>query len=279
MQAGAELGQQGQGQRGVVLQLAQVGLVGETEQLAGHHGLGGGHVVRGVHEHHRLGEGVAFVGHFENLLLAFRGQPVDLHAAGNQVVEGVRRLALAEHVGALVEVDQVAAGEQFLELDGRKRFEQVVALQQLLVDALEFHAGKARDDEGTGHCSGPGADHLDARQAPGGWVLPSVRRAELLQRVSQGLQTAVVLAAFSPSRRCVICKPSGHCAGSAKDNTETQGIHHGWWRSTDVRIEVCKTPPKRRGFLLPAKNRVAQTTPSSSERSSSALACWRCASR
>ena len=36
-----------------------------------------------------------------------------------------------------LEVNFEGEREQFLELDGRKRFEQVVALQQLLVDALE----------------------------------------------------------------------------------------------------------------------------------------------
>ena len=78
--------------------------------------------------------------HLEDLFLAIRGQAVDFHAAGNDEVEGLRLLALDEQRVAFLQVEQLAGLQQFVELFFTERFEQVVAAQDLLVNAMWPHA-------------------------------------------------------------------------------------------------------------------------------------------
>ncbi|MNN23266.1 hypothetical protein D3C81_1366580 [compost metagenome] len=124
VEADAQFGHQCLCQRRLVLQQVQIGLVGQAEELGRRHCLGGGDVVGGVHECHGFCEGVAVADHFEDFFLSLGGKPVDLYAAGNHEIERVGRLALAEHVVALVEVEQIAVGEQVPQMVGAHGFEE-----------------------------------------------------------------------------------------------------------------------------------------------------------
>ncbi|MNP30107.1 hypothetical protein D3C76_1231660 [compost metagenome] len=109
---------------------------------------GRGHIVRGVHQHHRFGKGLPRADDFEDLLLAVRGQTVDFHRAGDHEVERLGRLTLAEQRLALVDAQQLAVAHQFVELLVVQRLEQVVAAQDLVVDAVKHHGDSSSSGKG-----------------------------------------------------------------------------------------------------------------------------------
>ncbi len=139
VQAHAELAEQGEGQPAVALQQTHVRGVGQPVHLGRADGFGGRDVVGGVHQHHGFSESLALADHLEDLFLAIRGQPVDFHRAGNHEVKRLRRLSLAKQRIAPVDVQQLAVAHQFVELFFVQRLEQVMAAQNLVMDAVEHH--------------------------------------------------------------------------------------------------------------------------------------------
>ncbi|MNF85743.1 hypothetical protein D3C84_681500 [compost metagenome] len=139
MQAHAEFAEQGEGQAAVALQQAHVGAVAQAIELRGAHGLSRGHIVGGVHQHHRLGEGLSRADDFEHFLLPVRGQAVDLHRTGNHKVKRIGGLALAKQRLALVDAQQMAGPHQLIQLFFIQGLEQVMAAQNLVMDAVKHH--------------------------------------------------------------------------------------------------------------------------------------------
>ncbi|MNE52869.1 hypothetical protein D3C80_1475620 [compost metagenome] len=81
--------------------------------------------------------------HLEDFLLAIRGQSIDFHRASNHEIERLGWLALAKQWLALVDVEQLTAGEQLIELLIVQRLEQVVAAQNLVMDAVTHHGNSS----------------------------------------------------------------------------------------------------------------------------------------